>query len=193
MTEHGFDEAIVDLARGGPAAPAGVEDVRRHLAQCSICAARFEREAALTRGLRALADAASAEGASASMEDSLLTAFAATHRRTAPAIAGETRQPWMALAAALIMAAALTAGWRGFESSRHPLSSAPVSEPAAGFVPWPGASALPAFESGQLVRTELPASVLPLLGLGRADLEGKVQADVLVGQDGFVRAVRLAR
>ena len=61
------------------------------------------------------------------------------------------------------------------------------------FVPWPGAASLPAFESGQLVRTELPASVLPLLGISPADAPagGHVIADVLYGQDGLARAVRL--
>ena len=61
------------------------------------------------------------------------------------------------------------------------------------FVAWPGAAALPRFESGQLVRTELPASVLPLLGISPADIpaSGRVTADVLYGQDGLERAVRL--
>jgi len=60
-------------------------------------------------------------------------------------------------------------------------------------VPWPGAAALPAFESGQLVRTELPASVLPLLGLEAPDTppDARVAADVIYGQDGLARAVRL--
>jgi hypothetical protein len=62
------------------------------------------------------------------------------------------------------------------------------------FVAWPGASALPAFESGQLVRTELPGSVVPLLGLGTSG-EGRdrVTAEVIVAQDGLPRAVRLVR
>jgi hypothetical protein len=65
----------------------------------------------------------------------------------------------------------------------------------AEFVAWPGARALPAFESGQLVRTELPVSVVPLLGLRVEALPegGTVAADVIVGQDGMPRAVRLAR
>jgi hypothetical protein len=62
------------------------------------------------------------------------------------------------------------------------------------FVAWPGAAALPTFENGELVRTELPVSVLPLLGLRSADPGPRetVAVDVLVGQDGFARAVRLA-
>jgi hypothetical protein len=57
---------------------------------------------------------------------------------------------------------------------------------------WPGAAALSTFESGELVRLELPASVLPSLGLlPPASQTGVVQADVLIGQDGFARAIRL--
>lgn len=69
------------------------------------------------------------------------------------------------------------------------------SDAAADFVAWPGAAALPAFESGELVRAEVPASVLPLLGISRAEVSerGTVMADFIVGQDGMARAVRLVR
>ena len=69
-----------------------------------------------------------------------------------------------------------------------PLASRARSE----FVRWPGASALPAFESGQLVRMDLPAGVVLSLGLVPTGSQtGVIRADVLVGQDGFARAVRL--
>jgi hypothetical protein len=75
-----------------------------------------------------------------------------------------------------------------------PGSDASADEPGA-FVPWPGAAALPAFENGELVRTEVPASVLPLLGIAGANqaAQATVMVDVVVGQDGYARAVRLAR
>jgi hypothetical protein len=73
-------------------------------------------------------------------------------------------------------------------------------EPAAdvvdlsGFVPWPGAAAWPPFESGALVRVNLPVSELPSLGLTPPPSAAPVvPADVIVGQDGFARAVRLAQ
>jgi len=73
-------------------------------------------------------------------------------------------------------------------------------EPAAeivdlsGFVPWPGAAAWPPFESGALVRVNLPISELPSLGLTTPPSPAPVvQADVIVGQDGFARAVRLVQ
>ncbi len=57
----------------------------------------------------------------------------------------------------------------------------PVSTDVTDFVTWPGATAWPPFESGALVRV-----VLPVDG-------GVVEADVIVGQDGFARAIRLVR
>ena len=60
------------------------------------------------------------------------------------------------------------------------------------FVTWPGAADLPTFESGHLMRMDLPASIVRSLGLvPLASRAGVVHADLLVGQDGFPRAVRL--
>jgi hypothetical protein len=72
----------------------------------------------------------------------------------------------------------------------------PAGRDRQGFIMWPGADDLPRFESGQLMRVELPASVAISLGLRpprplRND--GVVQSDVLVGQDGYARAVRLVQ
>lgn len=65
---------------------------------------------------------------------------------------------------------------------------------SSDFVPWPGAAARPPFESGELVRIDLPASVLHSLGLwSPAAPDAVVQADVVIGQDGYARAVRLAQ
>jgi hypothetical protein len=65
---------------------------------------------------------------------------------------------------------------------------------AADFVVWPGAAAWPPFESGQLIRVDLPVDLLPSLGFAEPEPEALVvQADVLVGQDGFARAVRLVQ
>jgi hypothetical protein len=63
----------------------------------------------------------------------------------------------------------------------------------AGFVELPNAAGLPEFESGTIVRLELPVASLPAYGIeipGAAD-ERPVEADLLVGQDGAVRAIRL--
>jgi hypothetical protein len=60
------------------------------------------------------------------------------------------------------------------------------------FVAWPGATGLPAFESGYLMRVDMPASIVLSLGLvPHLPQATFVQADVLVGQDRLPRAVRL--
>jgi hypothetical protein len=68
--------------------------------------------------------------------------------------------------------------------------------PGVDFVTWPGVEDLPRFESGQLMRVELPESVVISLGLRPSRPlrnDGVLQTDVLVGQDGYARAVRLVR
>jgi hypothetical protein len=62
-----------------------------------------------------------------------------------------------------------------------------------GFVAVPAAADLPRFESGTIVRVELPVSELPGYGvdISPAAGDGPVEADVLVGQDGQPRAIRL--
>ncbi len=75
---------------------------------------------------------------------------------------------------------------------RTAAAKATASGSDASFIVWPGAGDLPAFESGQLMRVQLPASVALSLGLVPSARATIVQADVLVGQDGFARAVRLA-
>ena len=62
-----------------------------------------------------------------------------------------------------------------------------------GFVALPGAANLPQFESGTIVRVELPVASLPAYGvdISPAANDQPVEADVLVGQDGQPRAIRL--
>jgi hypothetical protein len=63
----------------------------------------------------------------------------------------------------------------------------------SGFVALPGTAGLPQFESGTIVRIELPVASLPAYGVDISPAAGDqpVEADVLVGQDGQPRAIRL--
>jgi len=136
-------------------------------------------------------------------EADLLAAFDAYHarpRRRAGVPA------WAAAAALVVLAISLnwlvvSRSQPGFEKTTpgDPSSGAsltwaePVSD-FAGFVAWPGASAWPPFESGSLMRVELPVSMLPALGLSApSSAVGVVPADIVVGQDGLARAVRLVQ
>ncbi|MBI1874119.1 MAG: hypothetical protein HYZ58_13085 [Acidobacteria bacterium] len=129
-------------------------------------------------------------------EAALLTAFDAARERPR-SLAG--RSHWLAIAATLILIGGAAAIWiatgGGFASAPRPDASAiaPASEPdESEFVVWPGASALPPLDNGQLVRMDLPAALLPSLGLFPPASDATViSADVLIGQDGLARAVRL--
>ena len=61
------------------------------------------------------------------------------------------------------------------------------------FEPVPGAAGLPDLESGSVVRIAVPVGALPEYGLDIVQGGSKttVDADVLVGQDGLARAIRL--
>ena len=61
------------------------------------------------------------------------------------------------------------------------------------FMRIPSAIGLPELESGTVLRMELPLAALPEYGLDIAPdaMRTSVEADVLVGQDGQPRAIRL--
>jgi anti-sigma factor RsiW len=194
MTCKPYEDAIVDLGRNRDVDDRVAAAVESHAARCPSCAARLARERALTAGMRALAGSAQHEGAPEALAGSLLETFASRHQAGGEPLTGW--RSWIAAAAAVvILVTGLAAAWRALEPPVDRGAAPPVSADVQEFVPWPGAAALPAFESGQLVRTELPVTVLPLLGLvpASAPAGNKVTADVLVGQDGLARAVRLAR
>ena len=81
------------------------------------------------------------------------------------------------------------------------MAASPVAVPVAveeeadaSFYPLPQAEALPDVENAMVVRVQLPASSLRLMGFPmdeeRAD---EVQAELLLGQDGLARGVRLVQ
>jgi len=75
---------------------------------------------------------------------------------------------------------------------RKPAKNTNVVTPS-GFVDLPWTAGLPAFESGEIVRMEIPAASLPTYGIDISPGAGRgpVKADVLIGQDGFARQIRL--
>ncbi len=126
-------------------------------------------------------------------EARLLAAFDASQQVSSTSKRGIWWMTGLAAAASLLVAFAIT--------SVRPLQRGVVSDPVSlqspavafgEFVPWPGTSRLPPLESGELLRVQLPVSVLPSLGLIPPSTRAtSVRADVLVGQDGLTRAVRL--
>jgi hypothetical protein len=72
----------------------------------------------------------------------------------------------------------------------------PLDEMASNFIPLPYGSGLPLDEGWEMVRVSLPRSALETLGVPWAGEEASaelVQADVVLGQDGLARAIRLVQ
>lgn len=124
----------------------------------------------------------------------LMAAFDAAQatRRGNPRSRG--RQYWgmagLAAAAAVMIVVALSPGHKPSASSVRSVHSDP--QPPNEFVMLPGTAGLPSLESGSLVRMDLPVSVLPSMGVAPPQGHATaVKADVIIGQDGVARAVRL--
>jgi hypothetical protein len=140
-------------------------------------------------------------------EAALMAAFDAAQLRRAGPSGG--RQYWymaaLATAAAVLIAAGLNpvlTGRHGPSPDARPMHKPQAStlrgvqpgpEPPNEFVMVPGASTLPAMESGSLVRMDVPVAMLPSLGLTppQANRTATVRADLVVAQDGLPRAARL--
>ena len=147
----------------------------------------------LAEALRVLAQSTVVPPSDSDQERALLDAFdAARHRKPSPPRVAH----WRPAAAAALLALAATLVW--MVASRSGPAPTPAGTSVAPlttteFVIWPGAAELPRFESGHLMRMSVPVAALPSLGLvAPASQVGVVQADVLIGQDGLPRAVRLS-
>ena len=211
MTCQDSKEPVVERARGSAAGPGTAAAVDSHLEHCAQCAALFERERALSQELRALADSARGEEGSATLADRVMAGFAARH--AAPPVA---RGPgmltggrgWLAAAAAILVVGGAAAwgvvsqpGERTFPvpGGSHRVVPGGTNaaggelDPMEGFIVLPAAVGLPAFESGQIVRIDVPVASLPAYGVPLIPdaATREIEADVLIGQDGQPRAIRL--
>jgi hypothetical protein len=199
-------DAIPDIARGAPVGPGTTAAVETHVQYCAACAAYLTREQELSAGLRALA-AGTTDDASPEIEARLQAAFAQRH--AGRAVAGRVvRSRWLQAAAVVVAAAGAFVWWRATPVKNDPpnvSAAVPSAQPtqapqpavsfAEGFVPLPVAAGLPDFESGSIVRVEIPVASLPTYGIEIVPEARRtpVQADLLVGQDGQARAIRLVR
>ena len=127
-------------------------------------------------------------------ERALLAAFDAHWARPRRSF---RRVAWVWTAAAASMAMAFGVGrFVVMDTPAWPTTTIATDRPPdmTGFVAWPGAHALPPLERGELLRIDLPREALPALGLfAPLSTASVVPADIVIGQDGLARAVRLVQ
>jgi len=180
---------VVDDARGGMGPD---ESLREHLATCPVCAGRWRDERVLTRELQILNDRVSDARLPRTGFDAVVREFDRQKRERRSV---RTRWTWAAAAAAATLVMVLVV--------LHPGTTNPASEPDTslaaassedGFVPVPYAPALAQGEFVTVLREELDPAALVRMGLPADGLgEDPVMADVMVGEDGFPRAVRVTK
>jgi hypothetical protein len=211
-------EAIVtDLARNSAIEVEARDRALAHVRECRQCSVRLADETRLTEGLLAWA-AASMEGqAPPGVEEKLLAAF---RRQPAPVRHG---RGWLTIAAAGSIAAAILlfklpeplpvappppkvatvaqAPAPAIEikktrqanrlSHRRPVQP----EIATEFLPVAEDDGWTPLDGGRLVRVKLPRTALGVFGLPVDQERGpeRVQADVMLSNDGILRAIRFVR
>jgi hypothetical protein len=141
-----------------------------------------QQERTLRAGLKALATVTRDASAGPAVEAAVL---AEMRRRHTPA---PLSRGWLPVAAALVLA---TSSGVWLAQTGRPEPHRQIHP--AGFIEVPGVSALPPLESGTIVRVALPVTALPSYGIQIVpDIHRySVEADLLVGQDGMTRAIRL--
>jgi hypothetical protein len=183
-------EKLVELARRrGEPSPA----LKVHMRSCDHCLDRWEAERELSANLRFIRMDTGSRRAPAAVRVSLMQQFEAQHART-------FRPYWswgLAVAAALLLGVLL-----GPEAIKrlHPVATvAPAVEEAQadpdadGFIAVPYAPPLATGELVRIVHTELNPAALASLGVSvDPSWTTQLPADVLEGEDGMPRAVRVS-
>ena len=162
-------------------------------------------EQELAKALHRLNDATVPPRVEPAREAALMAAFDAVHAAPVRSMRANWYMTALATAAAALIAflpraehQALSTGHPALNtghpapSTGHPAPSTEHFAPSTEFIVVPGAASLPPLESGTLVRIDLPVSMLPSLGVTPPSGGGAtVRADLVIGQDGLTRAVRL--
>ena len=176
---------VVECARAG-SRPSGELD--EHLAGCAACSERLEDERRLTLQLCLAREAAGSLRLSAARRSQLMRKFENTHRSSV--------QPWLkfALAAAALLLLAIGLLYTLRPQKRFAEAGGDPESLTAdgGFVAIPYVPPLASGEFVSVVRTELQPTALARMGIYvDAGYASSIPADVVVGEDGLPRAVRV--
>jgi hypothetical protein len=179
-------------------------ELRQHLRECPECAARWASERNLTTHLQALKEAAAVGQPAQAQRERIMRQFALQRRRTVHPVLR-----WaLAAAAALVLTVGVGSIRRGgglgaLQLFRHAGAStgtgawadaaeAEAPEASDGFMAVPYAAPLAPGEFVRVVHADLGSVELARMGVFIDDFDaGEVPADVVVGEDGFPRAVRV--
>jgi hypothetical protein len=180
MSCERWEDALIDLARNGPAESGAAE----HAAACESCASLLSKHRALAEELRALGRLAKTAEAPPHVEQAVMAAFGAHQRRRRVSAIR-----WLSVAAALVVM--ITAALVISRPQPPPaVAASPAANDLSGFLPVPYRAA--PIENGYIVRVQMPRSALVSLGMPVPAGEREVvQADLLLADDGLAQAVRL--
>jgi hypothetical protein len=185
---------IVECARAGREPGA---ELARHLLECSRCQERWQDERSLTAHFGVIRDSAATRRRLDTRQERIMREFAMVHSRA--------RLKWaLGAAAVLLLTIALALVWRSrIVTQKSAIVSQAVSQPAEEadnsdpgddneFIDVPYAPPLATGEFVKIVRMELRPIALAGMGVD-IDATGAndIPADVIVGEDGFPRAVRV--
>ncbi|HLW82416.1 MAG TPA: hypothetical protein VKS20_10280 [Candidatus Acidoferrales bacterium] len=195
---------------------------RFHAQTCESCATRLREAQSLALALKAAEEGSTQSEAPAHVEMSLIATFRDYQRSRERARYREQRSrlrwaEWVAAAAAAVVLLAIGA-WNFSRPRSHGANGAnahavaaanknagvsahPAAEPqeaaaqGSDFVPLPYGESFSADDSGVVVRVSMTRDALESLGypVDEGGGEDVVQADLIVGDDGWPRAVRLVQ
>lgn len=200
---------VVESARTGLQPGA---ELQKHLRECPRCRDRWDDEQRLSAELRLVRDDASARRSSAVRRETIMREFELAHQRT---VMHPPVRLAFSIAAILLLTVALGLVWRSNRptgaSAQNPNTSAGTSEELASiprnefaeagdleklpedndFIAVPYAPPLAPGEFIRVVRTELRPNALARMGIYVDASFNEMPADVVLGEDGFPRAVRV--
>lgn len=175
--------------------------LRLHLKCCSECRERYEGQKLLTRQLGVMRAIAADRRSSSSSRDVLMRRLAV--RQPAPSSSKSNRWLWSFAAAAVLFISLMLVHAPRQASVRPGLTKAAGADAPAylamsdsqdeGFIAVPFVPPLATGELMRVVHTELYPAALASLGVNvDPALTSGVSADLLMGEDGFPRAVRVS-
>ena len=189
---------VVESARTGLQPEA---ELQEHLRECPRCRERWDDEQRLSAEFRIMRDDASARRRSEVRRETIMREFELAH--------GTDMRRWvklaLSIAAILLLTVALGLVWRNDRpagaDAQNPSSLAPLNEFEASvleklpedddFIAVPYAPPLAPGEFVKVIRTELRPNALARMGIYVDASLGEMPADVVFGEDGFPRAVRV--